>query len=55
MSNDMCYIFHKAIEKLSFHIVTFMESTGDANKTKIKLYSQKRQVFQFFSSKIFKT
>ena len=39
MCNNMCYIFHKAIEelvdKLFFHIAAFMQTIGYANKTKI--------------------
>lgn len=46
--NGMCYIFHQTIEKLSFDIVAFMETTGDAKKTKIKLYIQKGAIFSVF-------
>ena len=33
------------IEELSFRIVTFVQTTDDANKTKIKLYIQKGASF----------
>ena len=43
-----CYIFYKAIKELSFRIVAFMQTTDDANETKIKLYTQKGESFSLF-------
>lgn len=38
--NNICHIFHKAIEELSFHVIALIQTTGDANKTKPNLYIQ---------------
>ena len=55
MYNDMCYIFHQPTEKVSFRIVAFRKTTGDANKTIIKLYIQRRASFSDFSQQFLST